>query len=58
VIDSNAMKWRKSSFSNNAAYCVEVAHLDRVLAVRDSKNVDGPQLTFPPSSFTALLQSF
>jgi hypothetical protein len=46
--------WRKSSYSGgNGGTCVEVAVLprakedsDRVIAVRDSKNPDGPALVF------------
>ncbi len=40
--------WRKSSYSgSNGGACVEVAVLpDHSLAVRDSKDPDGPKLTF------------
>jgi len=38
-------KWRKSSHSNGQAECVEVAFLrDGRVAMRDSKNPDGPML--------------
>ena len=39
--------WRKSSYSGNGGgNCVEVAlNLSGVVAVRDSKNPDGPVLT-------------
>jgi hypothetical protein len=37
--------WRKSSYSANGANCVEVArNLPGTVAVRDSKNVPGPEL--------------
>jgi hypothetical protein len=39
--------WRKSSFSDSDAGCVELAHRPAHLAVRDSKDPDGPVLTFP-----------
>jgi hypothetical protein len=38
-------RWRKSSYSNAQANCVEVAtNLPGVVAVRDSKQPDGPKL--------------
>ncbi len=40
------MNWRKSTYSSgNGGECVEVANTDHVL-VRDSKDTDGPRLTF------------
>jgi hypothetical protein len=40
-------RWRKSSYSGNGGgNCVEVAsNMSGVVAVRDSKNPDGPVLT-------------
>ncbi|MFF8913668.1 DUF397 domain-containing protein [Streptomyces sp. NPDC015032] len=38
-------EWFKSSHSNGNGNCVEVAHLDDVVAVRDSKQQAGPVLT-------------
>jgi hypothetical protein len=38
--------WKKSSFTGNEN-CVEVACLEAGLAVRDSKDPDGPVLQFP-----------
>lgn len=45
--------WRKSSYSGNGgADCVEVARdLPRVVAVRDSKDPDGPVLTLAPTGW-------
>jgi hypothetical protein len=45
--------WRKSSFSgSNGGACVEVAQsLPSVVAVRDSKDPDGPRLAFTPSEW-------
>ena len=41
--------WRKSTFSGgtNAGDCVEVAFTATTIAIRDSKNPDGPHLEFP-----------
>ena len=39
--------WRKSTYSNNGGSCVEVARgRPDVVAVRDSKDHDGPKLAF------------
>ena len=53
--------WRKSSYSSaNGGACVEVArNLPGVVAVRDSKDPDGPALTVSPAqwqSFTAAVR--
>jgi hypothetical protein len=40
------LRWHKSSYSGNGGNCVEVASgRPGVVAVRDSKNPDGPVLT-------------
>ncbi|MEV4826984.1 DUF397 domain-containing protein [Micromonospora sp. CA-248260] len=46
-------RWRKSSrSSSNGGACVEVADdLPGAVAVRDSKDPDGPALTFAPTSW-------
>ncbi|MEE1942156.1 DUF397 domain-containing protein [Streptomyces sp. TRM 70361] len=41
------LTWIKSSHSDNAGgNCVEIAAADDGIRVRDSKNLQGPQLTF------------
>jgi hypothetical protein len=41
------LRWRKSSYSGNGGNCVEVARgRPGMVAVRDSKNPDGPVLGF------------
>ena len=47
--------WRKSSRSaGNGGDCVEVArNLFGAVAVRDSKDPDGPKLTFTPDEWVA-----
>ena len=54
--------WRKSSYSGSAGgNCVEVArHVPAVVAVRDSKDPDGPVLAFSRAewqAFTARIKS-
>jgi hypothetical protein len=51
---SNA-QWRKSSHSSANGQCVEVAHLDQAVAVRDSKNPDGPKLVLTRHEWTAFI---
>jgi hypothetical protein len=46
--------WRKSSRSTNASNCVEVSITERV-AVRDSKNAEGPTITFPRGAWSAFV---
>jgi hypothetical protein len=44
-IDLSRAEWHKSSYSSQDGNCVEVAqNLPGVVAVRDSKNPDGPVL--------------
>lgn len=48
-------RWRKSSQSDSAGGCIELAALDRGMAVRDSKDPDGPPLLFMAPSFRSFL---
>ena len=50
---SNALNWRKSSYSgNNGGDCVEVSASGRVL-VRDTKDRAGAALAFTPDAWQA-----
>jgi Domain of unknown function (DUF397) len=51
--------WQKSSFSGaNGGNCVEVAgDGPGVVAVRDSKDPDGPALVFSPADWSAFISS-
>lgn len=52
-MDLSGAVWQKSSrSSDNGGQCVEVAaNLPGVIAVRDSKNPDGPKLLFAPAEW-------
>jgi hypothetical protein len=51
----DAVTWRKSRHSNDqGGHCVELAALPGVVAVRDSKDPDGPRLVLSRESFRTL----
>jgi Domain of unknown function (DUF397) len=60
-MDLTGASWRKSTYSGgNGGTCVEIAVLpgskegsDYVIALRDSKNPEGPALIFTPNEWTA-----
>jgi hypothetical protein len=50
--------WRRSSHSTAANNCVEAGVLPSGrVAVRDSKNVTGPALVFPPEAWGSFVQA-
>jgi Domain of unknown function (DUF397) len=61
--DLSRAAWRKSSYSNGTGgSCVEIATLPRPegqyqIAVRDSKDPDGPVLAFTPAQWRLLTAS-
>jgi hypothetical protein len=47
--------WRKASYSSgNGGACVEAGNAGRGVAVRDSKDQDGPRLDVAPALWRAL----
>ncbi|MFI7663316.1 DUF397 domain-containing protein [Micromonospora parva] len=58
-MELTGVRWRKSTRSNGSGgACVEVAdNLPGVVAVRDSKDPDGPVLVFAPDSWRAFVGS-
>jgi len=57
IPDPRSLTWRKSTRSGGqGGACVEVADLPGGgAAVRDSKNPDGPMLTFTPAEWRAFI---
>jgi predicted secreted Zn-dependent protease len=52
--DAN-LTWRKSTRSGAAGHCVEVANVPAAVLVRDSKDVDGPVLTFAAAQWSGFI---
>ncbi len=56
-IDLSRAEWRKSSFSSRSGNCVEVArNLPALVAIRDSKSPDGPNLLVSPETWQTFLR--
>jgi hypothetical protein len=57
-VDLSRAIWRKSARSNNGGACVEVAtNLPGIVAIRDSKNPDGPALTVSSDDWQAFIRT-
>ena len=55
LLDPSATRWRKSSHSSaQGGDCVEVADLTTTIAVRDSKDPNGPTLTLKTTGWRTL----
>ena len=54
IPDLESSHWRRSTHSDSSGgNCVELAGLPAEIAVRDSKDPDGPVLTFTPDEWRA-----
>ncbi len=57
ALDLSEAKWRKSSRSGGQSNCVEIAdNLTAAIAVRDSKDPDGPTLAVARSAWGSFVQ--
>jgi Domain of unknown function (DUF397) len=57
--DLSGARWRKSSYSDGQANCVEIAATGGgrpFVAVRDSKSKDGSGLTFTPNAWQQFIE--
>lgn len=57
-IDLSRAEWHKSSYSSQSGNCVEVArNLPGVVAVRDSKDPDGPALVMTREAWLSFVSA-
>jgi hypothetical protein len=57
-VDVTGAKWRRATRSlNNGGECVELAGLPGVVAVRDSKDPEGPVLLVTPAALREAVQA-
>ncbi|TYB46447.1 DUF397 domain-containing protein [Actinomadura chibensis] len=60
-MDLNTAAWRKASRStSNGGACVELARINDFIAIRDSKNPNGPKIVLTPAAldhFTRLIKN-
>jgi hypothetical protein len=55
-VDLSRIQWRKASYSTSANQnCVEAGATGRVVAVRDSKDPDGPKLVVSPAGWRVFM---
>lgn len=55
--DLPSLTWRKSSRSGTRLNCVEIARTSEAVAVRDSKDPNGPTLVVSPATFAHFLKA-
>jgi len=56
-LDLSRAEWHKSSYSSQDGNCVEVAtNLPGTVAVRDSKDPEGPGLVVPATEWSAFVR--
>jgi hypothetical protein len=56
VTEKHLLLWRKSSASGTSG-CVEIAIIDRIVLMRDSRDPDGPWLSFSVQEWVVFLEA-
>jgi hypothetical protein len=56
-LEINNLQWRKARRSANNGACVELAGANGVVAIRDSKDPEGPVLTYSADTFRRFLEA-
>ncbi|WP_121433392.1 DUF397 domain-containing protein [Actinomadura pelletieri] len=57
-MDLSSVTWRKArKTTENGGNCVEIASVSGTIAIRDSKNPDGPRLTINHNDFRRLIKT-
>lgn len=56
AVDLTRAVWRTSSYSGGNGSCVEIADLGEHIAVRDSKDRQGPKLVFTRDEWREFIQ--
>ncbi|HEY3734780.1 MAG TPA: DUF397 domain-containing protein [Streptosporangiaceae bacterium] len=54
-VDCSRATWRKSTRSSGNGECVEIATSAETVAIRDSKDPDGPKLTITRPAWAAFI---
>ena len=55
-VERASLAWLKAQASTHNGACVEIASTRGRIAIRDSKDPDGPILVYTPAEFTAFLE--
>lgn len=54
--ERQSLAWLKAKSSTANGQCVEIAAADGKIAIRDSKDPEGPVLVYTPGEFSAFLE--
>ena len=56
-LEINGLQWRKARRSANNGACVELAEANGLIVIRDSKDPEGPVLSYPAGAFRTFLEA-